>query len=307
MLYEYAVEPRAIGSSWQTFRYVIEKFGFDRGRLISEFPRNWFRLVYDEIEALPPVEKKRVVEALHLAKRNKTIKSDRNYDPNAGDWLHNALAQNAHSPFHAIIAAENPSAHDQVLPVGELDEQQPLMIASQDSIITRGGLALASAMQLLLRNANAVVIVDPYYDPFSPRYQSTVRECLRIIHAANPRAICEIHHRDRENGPSADVIERDARILFGTVIPQGMTISLYRWEEKAGGEDFHARYLLTDRGGIRVDAGFSAEGEHQTTDVSLMSFELSQQKRSALGRDAVVYELVEPVLQIARNGNVEHV
>lgn len=40
MLHEYAVEPQAIGSSWERFRYVIEKFGFDRGRLISQFPKH---------------------------------------------------------------------------------------------------------------------------------------------------------------------------------------------------------------------------------------------------------------------------
>ena len=34
---------------------------------------------------------------------------------------------------------------------------------------------------------------------------------------------------------------------------------------------------------------------------------LSQQKREALGRDSNVYELIEPVLQIAPNGYVEHV
>ena len=73
MLYEYAVEPRAIGSSWQTFRYVIEKFGFDRGRLISQFPNTWFRLVYDAAEGFLPMEKKRTVEALNLAKRNKVV------------------------------------------------------------------------------------------------------------------------------------------------------------------------------------------------------------------------------------------
>jgi hypothetical protein len=39
-----------------------------------------------------------------------------------------------------------------------------------------------------------------------------------------------------------------------------MTVTIYRWREKNGGADFHARYLLTDKGGIRVDAGFSAEG-----------------------------------------------
>ena len=41
MLFEYAVEPQAIGSNWQNFRYLIEKFGFDRGRLISQFPKAW--------------------------------------------------------------------------------------------------------------------------------------------------------------------------------------------------------------------------------------------------------------------------
>jgi hypothetical protein len=47
MLYEYAVEPRAIGSNWETFRYVIEKFGFDKGRLISDFPHSkWCDEVY---------------------------------------------------------------------------------------------------------------------------------------------------------------------------------------------------------------------------------------------------------------------
>ena len=80
-------------------------------------------------------------------------------------------------------------------------------------------------------------------------------------------------------------------LKFGTVIPEGMTITLYRWREKDGGADFHARYLLTDRGGMRIDAGFSAEGRHQTTDIALMNFELSQQKRNSLDRDADVFEL----------------
>jgi hypothetical protein len=307
MLYEYAVEPRAIGSSWQTFRYVIEKFGFDRGRLISEFPDTWFRLVYDGTDAFPPVERKKVVEALNLAKRNKVVKSARPYDPGAGDWLYNALAQNTVTPFHAIIALENPGNHDRVLPVGDLDENQPLMAVPQDWVVNRDAPSLAAAMKLMLQSANVVVLVDPYYDPFSPRYQNTLRECLRIVQNSNPRATCAIHHLDHDRSPSVGAIERDARAKFGTVIPEGMTITLYRWREKDGGADFHARYLLTDRGGMRIDAGFSEEGGHQTTDIALMNFELSQQKRNSLDRDADVFELVKPVLQIGRNGYVRHV
>jgi hypothetical protein len=57
MMYEYAVEPQAIGTNWQTFRYVIEKFGFDKGRLISEFPKHWFRDVYHASSGLSPIQK----------------------------------------------------------------------------------------------------------------------------------------------------------------------------------------------------------------------------------------------------------
>ena len=58
---------------------------------------------------------------------------------------------------------------------------------------------------------------------------------------------------------------------------------------------------------MRIDAGFSAEGGHQTTDISLMDSAIAQEKRKAFERDAGVYELVEPVLQIASTGYVEHV
>ena len=139
------------------------------------------------------------------------------------------------------------------------------------------------------------------------RYQNTLRECLKILHAANPYATCEIHHLDLPRSPPTEAIERDARARFSTVIPRGMSVSIYRWREKEGGADFHARYLLTDRGGMRVDAGLSAEGADQKTDIALMDFELAQQRRNELSRDAQIYELVEPVLQIASNGYVEHI
>lgn len=307
MFYEYAVEPRAIASSWQTFRYVIEKFGFDQGRLISQFPKAWIRLAYDGIGDVLPIERKRIEEALNLAKRNKVVRTGRAYDPNSGDWLHNALTQHALSPFHAIIALEKPAGNESVLPVDQLTEQEPRMAVPRDWEVSREAPPLAGAMRMMLQAANIVMFVDPYYDPFNTRYQSVLRECLRIVQAANGGVICQIHHLDGERCPSVESIERGAKEKFGTVIPEGMTITLYRWREKVRGADFHARYLLTDRGGIRVDAGFSAEGGHQTTDMSLMDFDLSQEKLNALNRNAEVFELIEPVLQIARNGEVKYV
>ena len=306
MLYEYAVEPRAIGSSWETFRYVIEKFGFDKGRLISEFPRRWFREVYNATAGFPDVQKKRVEEALNQARKNKVVRCHRPYDPNAGDWLHNALTEHQRSPFRAMIALQNPTGEAVVVTIGDLDELHPLMAVAHDRAVVRDATSIATALRELLRFGSNILFVDPFFDPYSARYKSTLWECLGIVKALNPRASCEIHYRHHENRPSPDDIEREAANLFKGIIPVDMNVTVYCWREKNGGADFHDRYLLAEKGGISVGAGFSAEGDHQTTDMHLMSFELTEQKLRAFARDATEYELVEPVLRIAANGYAEH-
>jgi len=107
MLFEYAVEPKAIGADWQTCRYLMEKFGFDCGRLISLFPKGWFRMAYEASGHLKPIERKRVEEILGRSRTSKVIRSGRPYSADM-DWLGNAVLQQGIDPFHAIIAEENP-------------------------------------------------------------------------------------------------------------------------------------------------------------------------------------------------------
>jgi hypothetical protein len=122
------------------------------------------------------------------------------------------------------------------------------------------------------------LFIDPFYDPFNARYKDTIRECLNIVRTLNRTAACEIHYRFYKDKPANNRLEREAVHLFPGVIPDGMKVTIFCWREKTGGADFHARYLLTDKGGIGIDAGFSAEGGHQTTDMHLMTFDLSQEK-----------------------------
>jgi hypothetical protein len=307
MLYEYAVEPRAIGSSWETFRYLIEKFGFDKGRLISEFPKRWFLEVYNATATFPDGQKKRVELALKQARQNKVVRCHRPYDPSAGDWLRNALIEHLRLPFHAIIALENPTGEGVVLPISDLDELHPLMAVAHDRAVERDAVSIATALKEFLRFGSNILFVDPFFDPYSARYKRTLRECLAIVKALNPKARCEIHYRYHENKPSQEKIQREAANLFKGVIPVDMKISVYCWREKNGGSDFHDRFLLTDKGGIGTGAGFSAEGAHQVTNMHLMSFELTQQTLKAFARSATDYELVGPVLGIGGDGSVEHV
>lgn len=305
MHYEYAVEPQAIGSSWENFRYLIEKFGFDKGRLISRFPKSWFREVYAAANALSPVQKKMVEEALNQAKKNKVVRNGRTFDPALGSWLDNALAQHNQKPFHAIIASQVPKDETEALSIDMLDESAPLMKVPHESNIPRDIESITNALRGLLQFGSRLVFVDPYFDPFNQRQRNLFREVLRLVGEVNPSAVCEFHYRnDTKKGLSNEILRREAATLSSDIIPSGMKISFFCWCEKDGGEDFHARYLLTDRGGIRVDAGFEPVGSQETTDFSIMDSDLVHRRLAAISPDASVYKLVGPAICITSDGSV---
>ncbi|HLP67869.1 MAG TPA: hypothetical protein VK181_10165 [Rhizobium sp.] len=305
MHYEYAVEPQAIGSSWENFRYLIEKFGFDRGRLISQFPKSWFRDVYEAANALTPMQRKMVEEALKQAKRNKVVRNRRAFDPAIGSWLDNALVQHRQQPFRAIIAGQARRGEASVLSIDTLDESAPLMRVPHESDIPRDVESIAAALLGLLQFGSRLVFVDPYFDPFNPRQRKLFRELLRLVSEINPGATCEFHYRnDTKKGLSNEVLRREAAALSNYLIPSGMKISFFCWCEREGGEDFHARYLLTERGGIRVDAGFEPVGSQETTDFTIMDSDLVHRRLAAVSPDAGVYKLVGHAICIASDGSV---
>lgn len=308
MLFEYAVEPQAIGSSWQNFRYLIEKFGFDRGRLISRFPGKWEREVYAAAAQMKPTERARLEIALNQAKQSKFFRSGRPYDPAIGTWSQNAIAQHAMTPFHAIIAEQNPAAHPQVVTVDEVDEQHPLMVSAHTWEVERVGTTLASALRPLLTSAKSVLFVDRFFDISKAQYQETLKACLDVIQASGGAGVrCEIHFCDHDKRPPPEFIEREAYKWIRGVLPAGMSFALFAWKERAGGADFHARYLLTDFGGMNVEAGFSAEGAHQKVQLGLLSLDLAQNRLNALVRNSTVYDLVGPVLEVRSDGTVHRI
>lgn len=303
MLYEYAVEPAAISRDLMTCLHLADKFGFDRGRLLSLFPKAWLPQAIQGAGHLRDAEKKRVTERLIELKRHASIRNGRDFDAGR-TWLDNALAQQALDPFRAIVAATNPNAALAVLTPDQVEDANPLIRAPHDAQIGRTAPDLAAALNLLLRTARRALFVDPYYDPFNARYQQTLGACLTVLFDAEPGSTCEIHHMQHNRCPPIDAIEREAKAKFSGVIPKGKAVTIFRWEEFPGGSDFHARYLLTDKGGISIDAGFSAEGGHQTTDIHLMSYQLSQAKIAALDETATVYKLCRPTITIVSDGSV---
>jgi hypothetical protein len=304
MLLEFALEPQAIGSDWRLCKYLIEKFGFDRGRIIAQFPKAWLRSVYEASASLGDVDRMRIAEILSRVKGS-LVQSRRPYDPTLGGWIDNAVTQHAIQPFHAIIASSNPGNNADILVASEIDEASPNFQASHGWVVPRTGAALADAMRPFLSYSRDIWFVDPYFSVLDGSYVETLRECLHVVASTgNAAPNIEIHFREHDKRPPIEMLEaRIPRALAG-VIPDGMKISLHGWRQLAGGEDLHARYLLTDRGGLSVESGFAALGAQESLDIQLLSAAICDVRRAAFARGAAIYEFVGPILHISSDGTV---
>jgi hypothetical protein len=206
------------------------------------------------------------------------------------------------------LAEQNPAAIPEVVTVDDADELHPLMVSAYTWEVERVGATLAVAIRPLLAAAKTVLFVDRFFDISKAQYQETLKACLDVIHASGAAgARCEIHFCDHDKRPPPEFVEREAHKWVRGLLPAGMSFVLFSWKERAGGADFHARYLLTDVGGMNIEAGFSAEGAHQKVQLGLLSLDLAQSKMHALERKSAVYDLVEPILEIRSDGSVHRV
>ena len=304
---EYAVEPAAIGSSWETFRYLIEKFGFQEGRLISRFPAKWERWVIEAVKAadVGDIGRSRIIEKLQKKKRTAIIKSGREYDPGLGSWIANARASHSGNPFHAIIARDDHD-EDEIVDLQGLEDEHPLMIAPISRDVPRTRRDLTNACLPLLRSASEVDIVDPFFDLQDRKYTDLLSLLLPSVYdSGNKNISIRIHFRAPKDSPKKQFVLQNARKLVHGWIPENFELHLYEWQEKPGGEDFHDRFVLCDCGGLMIGAGLSVTGAQENTTITLLDNKHVQKLRVKFTAGATVYDLIGSAVRIKSNGETE--
>lgn len=309
MDYEYAVDPKAIASSWQNFRFVIGLFGFGKGRLIAQFPRRWCREVYESARNLRDGEKKKIELALRRAQgEHKIVRAGRKYDSSLGDWLANAAIQHELSPFGAIITHQTYPALENGISIDDLVEDN-LIVRTK---VTREIDNLVAAFHHLLQFGERIVFVDPYLridreneDKDSRRL---LTKCLGVINSLNPKSTCELYYRDKYRGrmPNISYIQEKLGGLPG-FIPDGMKISIGCWRKRENPKiEFHDRYLLTEKGGLALGAGF-CPCPAETTSLTYLGPSDAREILRRFDQDGTSHELVEPMLRVYSDGTTERI
>lgn len=264
MIHEFALEPTLL-SSWDNFRYLVEKFGIQHGRLISRFPKKWKRLVYEACSACKEIERKKIEESLKEVDK-KLLKTNRAYDGNLG-WLENAEIQHALKPFRAIIAKANPRAVVEVLIADELVETTPLWDVPREIPISRNAKGMAESVSLLLARSSEILFVDPHFAPEMLRYKRTFEQFL-LVSASGRTDVRRIEFHLLAKAEKDFFVK--ACTQLASLVPRGIAVTFIRWMQRDGGEALHPRYVLTNLGGVRFEQGLDEGRDGETVDVSLL-------------------------------------
>lgn len=268
----FAIEPEAI-SNWSDFRYVIEKFGYGKGALIACFPSKWPKYVMEACRKsdVTDMEFKRIEERLNQAKEDRLCKLGLPYDPSLG-WLDNAIGDSVSDRLHAVLVREASDKHQKLHAVADMGER--LFAGCRETAVPRDAESLAAAAQALIRKSQSLVLIDPYFQPNKPKMK-VLQALLNIVEDVGKQG-CEvvIHSAYSKCSSSADQYIATSRKWFSGHRDGDVCVRAVRWPDESLDFDLHARYLLSEHGGLRYDRGFEEPQGHDkramTTDVICM-------------------------------------
>lgn len=290
MIYEYALEPELV-ATWgdrKEARYWISQFGLGEPRIVSRYPKRWKRRVWEASAGVGEMERKRLEELIQRLSEVMVKRGNGPWD-STEDWLAKAQAEHARVPFHAILARTNSARHPQTLIADEVDDTTLLWALPRDCPPARNPSELANAVAGMLKIANVIVFVDPYFGPQNSRHRQPLVAFLRAVVRGRPCELpsrVEVHCSADGGGVEEGYFRDECNRRLPHCVPDCLCLKVVRLRERDGGELLHNRYILTDLGGVMLGAGLDEGPEGQTDDIILLGRELYEHRwRQYAGED----------------------
>lgn len=299
MLYEYAIEPECL-NNWDKFASITSGLGVSQGRLVSRFPENWFKKVERACRNFTFRQRKQMGDELARIRKSAHKKSDRQYDSNS-KWITNAIAQHEDKPFHAILSENSDSENDCVIkPSEQLLSCHKKWCVEREKAVPRELEEITKAISPLMEISNKIIFVDRNFSPANSRWKESFSKILRVAtQNRSPKPTLEYHfvieaERMRIGGNDFSFGDYCRKKLV-SLIPAAVQIRLCRLERREGGEGIHPRYILTNRGGMRIDWGLDSGKPGESTDVGLMDSGLWKQRWNEYLNADQTFELLDEV------------
>ncbi|EJL6357106.1 hypothetical protein NMR53_003048 [Vibrio cholerae] len=268
---EFAVAPSQINSLMDLV--ILEaRMGYEKGAVLSRFPKAWFREVSQQLNAeLDGTKLDRATEKLRTLQSSKLVSFGRSFDGEG--WVE--AARNSHDAklFHRLV---EDSFDDRPVFVPSLIDLEDADFAYV-SFYTREAESLASAASGLLFGAEKVTIYDPYISATNAGSRKTLLELMKLC----KKGEVEFHVFSEEDKKPAWDLTEQALVEFKDVMPENTKLYWYCADDQGSGF-LHSRGLFTAKGGLIYDRGFSEPGaieqRQELTEIIPMPIDLLQAK-----------------------------
>lgn len=292
MIYEFALEPELV-ATWHdnnNYSFFHEKFSVKTGRIISGYPKDWQKKVwqaFDESTAKDDDNARMKLGALldnlkhHMSKRRGTFGEIK-------IWQERAEAEHEMRPFHAILSRQNPRKKDFVISahdlVSELDHPQWKVPDIPPTV--RNAQQMLNAVAPILRLSKSIQLIDPYFDPNKNRFMKPLEAFLYEIWnnrygPENPDV--ELHtsvkrYLDPQGKGQCRDLNEQGRVTYELknnilqklprIIPPMTCLHVKIWKEKEREirKKLHNRYILTELCGIFWGHGLDQDNIEDTID-----------------------------------------
>lgn len=267
---EFAVEPQAL-ADYHHLRYVVEKFGYGKGRLLSRFPKDWQKLVFDEMDRgnMLDIQRMKVVALLQKLKGDGLVSFGRTYE-SSSSWIDNARREHSRKPFEGMISATPQSGF---FAVDEFKDDD--LLASLSVRVHATPQRLCEQMRLLLETEQALVFIDNYWRFGERRCQIVLARMFEIARQGKCRRFVFVS-RQGEKAESGSFIRHAVERKFSSALEDGFSIESVQIDDSDTPDRIHARYVIGRNAGLRYDKGFGAQPD-ELVEIGIMDTRLHAQ------------------------------
>jgi hypothetical protein len=291
VIYEYAVDPELV-KDWALNRDVglAPQFGMDQRRFVSDVANDWegevhvALLRHFEYDCTSPEydDASKFLAALMQFLEQRTHRGAKRTQH---AWIQQVLQQHQVEPFHAILASHGVEGCAEVItPAIVQDVRNQRWYLPTIDVVRKTADAMAAHLAPLLRMADQIVLVDPYFQAERPEFREVLASLLlKALHSRAPKRmrpsvvlISGVADRnDRAAIPRSEQWLNVARHKYhhagerlGSAIPVGMEVTFMCAAEFAGGDQVHNRFLLTEVAGASIPYGTDPKGANVFDDIS---------------------------------------
>ncbi|MFY0700381.1 MAG: hypothetical protein JXR04_06135 [Bermanella sp.] len=257
----FGIEPESV-NNWHDLRHITEKFGFSKGLLIGQYPKKWMKMVIDSSKenGVGDIELAKIIEKLQQIKDDRFYKTGLPFSPDK-EWIDNIEGDGVIDNFNSVITKDR-NFPPKFYQSDNIEEN--VFEDHRETQVERKASCLAGLSSKLLLMSKTLILIDPYFQP-KRKCTSVIDEFLKIKHESGiDFEKIEVFTSYSNYAVSDEQYIED--YIKETKLDFDFLVEIIRLDNDLLDFDFHARYLLTDVGGIRYDRGFVEPLDHAKRD-----------------------------------------